>query len=140
MTFPPLFHLQVAIKIIDKTQLNPSSLQKVRPREWEQGRGKVGERVLETSHPHLTLFPFFQLFREVRIMKGLNHPNIGEEKGVGSVDTNQGTWEKRIRGKRELAVIVVRETCFLIALSLLPGCVTLGESLNLSEPQCPPVE
>ncbi|XP_014392861.1 PREDICTED: MAP/microtubule affinity-regulating kinase 4 [Myotis brandtii] len=35
---------QVAIKIIDKTQLNPSSLQK--------------------------------LFREVRIMKGLNHPNI----------------------------------------------------------------
>ncbi|KAB0383987.1 hypothetical protein FD755_005904, partial [Muntiacus reevesi] len=38
-----LFH-RVAIKIIDKTQLNPSSLQK--------------------------------LFREVRIMKGLNHPNI----------------------------------------------------------------
>ncbi|XP_053544765.1 MAP/microtubule affinity-regulating kinase 4 isoform X3 [Bombina bombina] len=37
---------EVAIKIIDKTQLNPSSLQK--------------------------------LFREVRIMKGLNHPNIGE--------------------------------------------------------------
>ncbi|KAH0507623.1 MAP/microtubule affinity-regulating kinase 4 [Microtus ochrogaster] len=35
---------EVAIKIIDKTQLNPSSLQK--------------------------------LFREVRIMKGLNHPNI----------------------------------------------------------------
>ncbi|NWX94217.1 MARK4 kinase, partial [Nothoprocta pentlandii] len=35
---------QVAIKIIDKTQLNPTSLQK--------------------------------LFREVRIMKGLNHPNI----------------------------------------------------------------
>uniref|UniRef100_A0A8D2I8D4 non-specific serine/threonine protein kinase n=1 Tax=Urocitellus parryii TaxID=9999 RepID=A0A8D2I8D4_UROPR len=39
---------EVAIKIIDKTQLNPSSLQK--------------------------------LFREVRIMKGLNHPNIGEER------------------------------------------------------------
>ncbi|XP_063806551.1 MAP/microtubule affinity-regulating kinase 4 isoform X2 [Pseudophryne corroboree] len=38
---------EVAIKIIDKTQLNPSSLQK--------------------------------LFREVRIMKGLNHPNIGEK-------------------------------------------------------------
>ncbi|KAF3706768.1 MAP/microtubule affinity-regulating kinase 4 [Channa argus] len=37
---------EVAIKIIDKTQLNPTSLQK--------------------------------LFREVRIMKGLNHPNIGE--------------------------------------------------------------
>lgn len=36
---------QVAIKIIDKTQLNPSSLQK--------------------------------LFREVRIMKLLDHPNIG---------------------------------------------------------------
>ncbi|XP_035521965.1 MAP/microtubule affinity-regulating kinase 4 isoform X1 [Morone saxatilis] len=35
---------EVAIKIIDKTQLNPTSLQK--------------------------------LFREVRIMKGLNHPNI----------------------------------------------------------------
>lgn len=38
---------EVAIKIIDKTQLNPSSLQK--------------------------------LFREVRIMKGLNHPNIGKK-------------------------------------------------------------
>ncbi|KAK2504221.1 LOW QUALITY PROTEIN: hypothetical protein MC885_016876 [Smutsia gigantea] len=38
--------LGVAIKIIDKTQLNPTSLQK--------------------------------LFREVRIMKILNHPNIGE--------------------------------------------------------------
>ncbi|XP_036818546.1 MAP/microtubule affinity-regulating kinase 3 isoform X4 [Oncorhynchus mykiss] len=37
---------EVAIKIIDKTQLNPNSLQK--------------------------------LFREVRIMKILNHPNIGE--------------------------------------------------------------
>uniref|UniRef100_A0A671WRK5 non-specific serine/threonine protein kinase n=1 Tax=Sparus aurata TaxID=8175 RepID=A0A671WRK5_SPAAU len=37
---------EVAIKIIDKTQLNPTSLQK--------------------------------LFREVRIMKGLNHPNIGK--------------------------------------------------------------
>uniref|UniRef100_A0A673ZWS6 non-specific serine/threonine protein kinase n=1 Tax=Salmo trutta TaxID=8032 RepID=A0A673ZWS6_SALTR len=37
---------EVAIKIIDKNQLNPTSLQK--------------------------------LFREVRIMKGLNHPNIGE--------------------------------------------------------------
>eukprot|EP00075_Anas_platyrhynchos_P026073 XP_027315326.1 MAP/microtubule affinity-regulating kinase 3-like isoform X2 [Anas platyrhynchos] len=36
---------EVAIKIIDKTQLNPTSLQK--------------------------------LFREVRIMKILNHPNIG---------------------------------------------------------------
>lgn len=36
---------QVAIKIIDKTQLNPGSLQK--------------------------------LFREVRIMKMLDHPNIG---------------------------------------------------------------
>jgi serine/threonine protein kinase len=35
----------VAIKIIDKTQLNPGSLQK--------------------------------LFREVRIMKHLDHPNIG---------------------------------------------------------------
>ena len=40
------FSLQVAIKIIDKTQLNPSSLQK--------------------------------LFREVRIMKLLDHPNIGK--------------------------------------------------------------
>lgn len=39
------FSLQVAIKIIDKTQLNPGSLQK--------------------------------LFREVRIMKMLDHPNIG---------------------------------------------------------------
>ena len=38
---------QVAIKIIDKTQLNPGSLQK--------------------------------LFREVRIMKMLDHPNIGKE-------------------------------------------------------------
>ncbi|XP_057244478.1 serine/threonine-protein kinase MARK2-like, partial [Malurus melanocephalus] len=37
---------EVAVKIIDKTQLNSSSLQK--------------------------------LFREVRIMKVLNHPNIGE--------------------------------------------------------------
>ncbi|XP_029376570.1 serine/threonine-protein kinase MARK1-like isoform X6 [Echeneis naucrates] len=37
---------EVAVKIIDKTQLNPTSLQK--------------------------------LFREVRIMKLLNHPNIGE--------------------------------------------------------------
>ena len=32
------FYPQVAIKIIDKTQLNPSSLQKVRPRE----RTRVG--------------------------------------------------------------------------------------------------
>lgn len=39
-------YFQVAIKIIDKTQLNPGSLQK--------------------------------LFREVRIMKMLDHPNIGE--------------------------------------------------------------
>ena len=39
-----LFRFQVAIKIIDKTQLNPGSLQK--------------------------------LFREVRIMKTLDHPNI----------------------------------------------------------------
>ncbi|XP_020618240.1 serine/threonine-protein kinase MARK2-like isoform X2 [Orbicella faveolata] len=38
---------EVAIKIIDKTQLNPSSLQK--------------------------------LFREVRIMKFLDHPNIGKD-------------------------------------------------------------
>jgi serine/threonine protein kinase len=51
-TTPPLIFLsvslsfQVAIKIIDKTQLNPSSLQK--------------------------------LFREVRIMKMLDHPNIGK--------------------------------------------------------------
>uniref|UniRef100_UPI00358F76DF MAP/microtubule affinity-regulating kinase 3-like isoform X2 n=1 Tax=Myxine glutinosa TaxID=7769 RepID=UPI00358F76DF len=41
-----LTNREVAIKIIDKTQLNPSSLQK--------------------------------LFREVKIMKTLNHPNIGE--------------------------------------------------------------
>ena len=33
-------------------------------------------------------------------MKGLNHPNIGEEgKGVGSMDTNQGTWVKRVGGR-----------------------------------------
>ncbi|XP_017602742.1 PREDICTED: serine/threonine-protein kinase MARK2 [Corvus brachyrhynchos] len=42
----PFSPSQVAVKIIDKTQLNSSSLQK--------------------------------LFREVRIMKVLNHPNIGE--------------------------------------------------------------
>jgi serine/threonine protein kinase len=41
-----VLYLQVAIKIIDKTQLNPGSLQK--------------------------------LFREVRIMKMLDHPNIGK--------------------------------------------------------------
>ena len=53
---------EVAIKIIDKTQLNPSSLQKVSlcPR------------------PPLTTDPLLvpQLFREVRIMKMLDHPNI----------------------------------------------------------------
>lgn len=85
--------------IIDKTQLNPSSLQKVRRREREQGGGEVGRRVLETDHPHLSL-SFFQLFREVRIMKGLNHPNIGEEgKGVASEAAGQGTWGKRESGE-----------------------------------------
>ncbi|XP_041109003.1 serine/threonine-protein kinase MARK1-like isoform X2 [Polyodon spathula] len=44
---------EVAVKIIDKTQLNPTSLQKF----------------------HMTLLSK-QLFREVRIMKILNHPNI----------------------------------------------------------------
>uniref|UniRef100_A0A6Q2ZDB2 MAP/microtubule affinity-regulating kinase 3 n=1 Tax=Esox lucius TaxID=8010 RepID=A0A6Q2ZDB2_ESOLU len=43
---------EVAVKIIDKTQLNPTSLQKF--------------RILHSK----------QLFREVRIMKILNHPNI----------------------------------------------------------------
>lgn len=56
LTFTPFFHLQVAIKIIDKTQLNPSSLQKVRPGEREQRGGKVGKRVLKTTHPPLSLF------------------------------------------------------------------------------------
>ncbi|XP_072906889.1 serine/threonine-protein kinase MARK1 isoform X11 [Hemitrygon akajei] len=44
---------EVAVKIIDKTQLNPTSLQKI----------KLSKR-------------FNKLFREVRIMKILNHPNI----------------------------------------------------------------
>ena len=53
---------EVAIKIIDKTALNQSSLQKV-------------------SHLFLCLtsnhcLSFLQLFREVRIMKMLDHPNI----------------------------------------------------------------
>lgn len=57
----PSFYLQVAIKIIDKTQLNPSSLQKVRLREREQGGAKVGKRVTETAHPHLSLSSFLAM-------------------------------------------------------------------------------
>ncbi|KAG5285083.1 hypothetical protein AALO_G00033900 [Alosa alosa] len=52
---------EVAVKIIDKTQLNSSSLQK--------------------------------LFREVRIMKQLNHPNIGELRSPRR-DTAVSGWPK----------------------------------------------
>ncbi|XP_074480505.1 serine/threonine-protein kinase MARK2 isoform X4 [Sebastes fasciatus] len=51
---------EVAVKIIDKTQLNSSSLQKV-------GRG---------GGPNGGAGSLEKLFREVRIMKMLNHPNI----------------------------------------------------------------
>ncbi|KAI4886502.1 hypothetical protein NFI96_024870 [Prochilodus magdalenae] len=50
---------EVAIKIIDKTQLNPTSLQK--------------SLALAFIYLVTQITP---LFREVRIMKGLNHPNI----------------------------------------------------------------
>lgn len=60
-SFTLSFHLQVAIKIIDKTQLNPSSLQKVRPRERAQGGDKVEKRVIETAHPHLSLSSFLAM-------------------------------------------------------------------------------
>lgn len=107
LNFTPFCHLQVAIKIIDKTQLNPSSLQKVRPRERERGRGEVGKRVLKTAHSHLSLSSF-QLFREVRIMKGLNHPNIGKKgKGVGAEAARWGTGTGE-SGTWGLAVITVR--------------------------------
>ncbi|XP_032881273.1 serine/threonine-protein kinase MARK1 isoform X2 [Amblyraja radiata] len=53
---------EVAVKIIDKTQLNPTSLQKL-PGSPCPGLPTVDSRVTK-------------LFREVRIMKILNHPNI----------------------------------------------------------------
>lgn len=73
-------------------------------------------------------------------MKGLNHPNIGEEGREWAWWTPARALGKRESGERELAIVAVRKKCFLIAVSLLPGCVTLGESLNLPEPQCPPLE
>lgn len=77
---------QVAVKIIDKTQLNSSSLQKVRAGGWdlwEGGSSLWGDTWgIVASHSLLpkTHSPPYssQLFREVRIMKVLNHPNIGE--------------------------------------------------------------
>ncbi|XP_055495690.1 serine/threonine-protein kinase MARK1 isoform X3 [Leucoraja erinacea] len=53
---------EVAVKIIDKTQLNPTSLQKL-PGSPCPGLPTVDSRITK-------------LFREVRIMKILNHPNI----------------------------------------------------------------
>lgn len=54
LIFPRFFHLQVAIKIIDKTQLNPSSLQKVRPGKGSSvGVGLGGG----SSRPPTLLFP-----------------------------------------------------------------------------------
>lgn len=49
---------------------------------WELTR-PGGERDRQSHPPHCCLFflsGLAQLFREVRIMKGLNHPNIGEER------------------------------------------------------------
>ena len=70
-------------------------------------------------------------------MSSKRHSKEKEREGSGLNGYQPGHLGKESRGKRELAVTVVRKTCFL---SLLPGCVTLGESLNLSEPQCPPLE
>ncbi|XP_058438208.1 MAP/microtubule affinity-regulating kinase 3 isoform X3 [Marmota monax] len=57
---------QVAIKIIDKTQLNPTSLQK-----FSADTTSLYVVLRIEPGPHAC-----QLFREVRIMKILNHPNI----------------------------------------------------------------
>jgi hypothetical protein len=92
-----LFHLhdlffrsvvQVAIKIIDKTQLNPNSLQKVRLVPCFPLTVIVFNLVIlqilksYIIYHNIILNLFFlsslQLFREVRIMKMLDHPNIGE--------------------------------------------------------------
>lgn len=54
---------EVAIKIIDKTQLNPSSLQKVYAYQSNYIKSNC-------------FYVCIQLFREVRIMKMLDHPNI----------------------------------------------------------------
>nr|XP_025142366.1 serine/threonine-protein kinase MARK2 isoform X8 [Bubalus bubalis] len=63
---------EVAVKIIDKTQLNSSSLQK-HPSNGSVWRGPEGSKL--SRHDPCCYF-IFQLFREVRIMKVLNHPNI----------------------------------------------------------------
>ncbi|XP_074192629.1 serine/threonine-protein kinase MARK2 isoform X5 [Rhinolophus sinicus] len=62
---------EVAVKIIDKTQLNSSSLQK-NPSSGSVWRGPEGSKLSKHDPWHF----IFQLFREVRIMKVLNHPNI----------------------------------------------------------------
>ncbi|XP_030895871.1 MAP/microtubule affinity-regulating kinase 3-like [Leptonychotes weddellii] len=81
---------EVAIKIIDKTQLNPTSLQKVTCFKNDPSLSGLSLRhclwflLLSISFPgnactqFLDFFPSpsHQLFREVRIMKILNHPNI----------------------------------------------------------------
>lgn len=71
-------------------------------------------------------------------MKGLNHPNIGKRgKGVGIEAAHWGTGTGE-SGTRGLVVIIVRKTCFLIAVLLLIGSVTLAKSLHLSEHRFPP--
>lgn len=81
---------------------------------------------------HLLLLPFFQLFREVRIMKGLNHPNIGEDReGWGGA---QGEESQGVAG------LAVTLDLFSHSGSLLAGSVALAKSLNLSEHQCPPLQ
>ncbi|XP_055000399.1 serine/threonine-protein kinase MARK1 isoform X6 [Sorex araneus] len=68
---------EVAVKIIDKTQLNPTSLQKVfnyfNRRNSELQPSSQSQCSCLSSRK--TFLPR-QLFREVRIMKILNHPNI----------------------------------------------------------------
>lgn len=71
-------------------------------------------------------------------MKGLNHPNIGKKgKGVGAEAARRGT-RTGASGTGALVVIIVRKICFLIAVLLLIGSVTLAKSLRLSEPWFPP--
>ena len=76
---------QVAIKIIDKTQLNPGSLQKVclgLPLSCTTNVLCVCplsvSYVCTENCIYVQYYLVFQLFREVRIMKYLDHPNIGK--------------------------------------------------------------
>ena len=91
------FHFQVAIKIIDKSQLDPSNLAKASnifmkhdENFHQDNNDKKSLFIVHNIHVNNSdyIIMVFQVYREVDVMKLVSHPNIVKLYQVKSQYTN----------------------------------------------------